>query len=143
MVPLVVFFAGSLLISNLALQMGAVKGKLEKRLRNRSGVSWEIGSLSWTPWTGVQVRKVVVEGPAAGGSSSVHPLCRAELDIKLHWGSLLRGALDLREVRVRSGQIAIPMELLFLLGDEENQSKAMDSKPSPDRKSTRLNSSHQ
>ena len=126
-----VFFAGSLLISNLALQMGAVKGKLEKRLRNRSGVSWEIGSLSWTPWTGVQVRKVVVEGTAAGGGSSVHPLCRAELDIKLHWGSLLRGALDLREVRVRSGQIAIPMELLFLLGDEENQSKAMASKPSP------------
>ena len=126
-----VFFAGSLLISNLALQMGAVKGKLEKRLKNRSGVSWKIGSLSWTPWTGVQVRKVVVEGPAAGGSSSVRPLCRAELDVQLHWGSLLRGALDLREVRVRSGQIAIPMELLFLLGDKENQSRAMDSKPSP------------
>ena len=126
-----VFFAGSLLISNLALQMGAVKGKLEKRLKNRSGVSWKIGSLSWTPWTGVQVRKVVVEGPAAGGSSSVRPLCRAELDVKLHLGSLLRGALDLREVRVRSGQIAIPMELLFLLGDKESQSRAMDSKPSP------------
>ena len=126
-----VFLAGSLLISNLALQMGAVKGKLEKRLKNRSGVSWEIGSLSWTPWTGVQVRKVVVEGPAAGGSSSVRPLCRAELDVQLHWGSLLRGALDLREVRVRSGQIAIPMELLFLLSDKETQSRAMDSKPSP------------
>ena len=126
-----VFFAGSLLISNLALQMGAVKGKLEKRLKNRSGVSWEVGSLSWTPWTGVQVRKVVVEGPPAGGSSSVRPLCLAELDVKLHWGSLLRGALDLREVRVRSGQIAIPMELLFLLGDKESQSREMDSKPSP------------
>ena len=124
------FFAGSLLISNLALQMGVVRGKLERKLEKRSGVSWAIGSLSWTPWTGVQVRHVAVEAPALGGSPAARPLCRAELDLKVHWSSLLRGALDLREVRVRSGQIAIPMELLSLLPSEEVQSPVGPSEPS-------------
>ena len=125
------FFAGSLLLSNLVLQMGAVREKIERKLEKRSGVSWAIGSLSWTPWTGVQVRNVAVEAPAFGDGPAARPLCRAELDLKVHWRSLLRGALDLREVRVRSGQIAIPMGLLFLLPSEEIQSPAGPSGPSP------------
>ncbi len=123
-------FAGSLLISNLVLQIGAVKGKLEEKLNNRSGASWKIGSLSWTPWTGVQVRNVAVKAPAAGIGLPDRPLCRAELDVKLHWSSVLRGALDVKEVRVRSGKVAIPMELLFLLRETGNQARVLSPEPS-------------
>ena len=129
MVPLIACFAGSLIISNLVLRTGAVRGKLEEKLKTRSGASWKIGSLSWTPWTGVQVRNVTVKAPSAGSGLPDRPLCRTELDVKLYWGSLLRGALDLKEVRVRSGKIAIPMELLFLLRDTVNQSRVLSPEP--------------
>ena len=114
------------------MQTQAVRGKLERKLEKRSGVAWTIGSLSWTPWTGLQVRNVTVDAPRMGDNQASRFLCRAELDVKLHWSSLLRGALDLREVRVRKGQIAIPMELLFLLPVDTDQPKSAASGPSPD-----------
>ena len=112
------------------MQTQAVRGKLERKLEKRSGVAWTIGSLSWTPWTGLQVRNVTVDAPRMGDNQASRFLCRAELDVKLHWSSLLRGALDLREVRVRKGQIAIPMELLFLLPVDTDQPKSAASGPS-------------
>ncbi|MCH2298760.1 MAG: hypothetical protein MK441_12780, partial [SAR324 cluster bacterium] len=51
-VPLLVLSLGLLVVSNLVLQTSVAQNWVERKLERRSGFEWNIGSLSWTPWTG-------------------------------------------------------------------------------------------
>ncbi|MDP7496917.1 MAG: hypothetical protein QGI77_10805, partial [Roseibacillus sp.] len=62
---------------------------------------------------------------------TVRSLCRADVDVQFYWDALPKGMFELREVRVRRGTIAIPMELLALLPGKEAPEK--DPPVSPER----------
>jgi|TARA_B100000959_G_scaffold196728_2_gene205738 hypothetical protein len=131
LVPLLVLSLGLLIISNLILQTRVVRNWFEQKLERRSECEWNIGSLSWTPWTGIQVRDVTAELSNQEVGMTVRSLCRADVDVQFYWDALPKGMFELREVRVRRGTIAIPMELLALLPGKEAPEK--DPPVSPER----------
>ena len=126
-VPLLVLSLGLLIVSNLVLQTSAVRNWVERKLERRSGFEWSIGSLSWTPWTGIRVRDLKAELRDQGSGATSRSICQADVDVHIYWGTLLTGVVGLREVRLRQGAIAIPVELLSLLPEEG----ASGQKPAP------------
>lgn len=133
--PALALAAGILIISNVVLQSGTVRGWFERKLERRSGLEWTIGSLSWTPWSGMQVRDIVAEMRGEDGEG-MRPLYQADVDVQPHWGALLEGSLELKEVRLRSGTVAVPIELLALLPEDKEKvaakKKAVVKPDSPD-----------
>ncbi len=118
-VPLLVLSLGLLLISNLLLQTRWCRGWLEGKLERRSRFDWTVASLSWTPWTGIQLRDITVRPRGRDRHLASRVLCRADIDTGIYWSSLLRGKVVLREVCFRRAELAIPLELLALLPEEE------------------------
>ena len=130
-VPLLVLSLGLLVVSNLVLQTSVAQNWVERKLERRSGFEWNIGSLSWTPWTGIQIRDATAELRNRESGMTDRPLCRVDVDVQIYWDTLLTGVVGLRELRLRQGTIAIPVELLALLPGEEVPEKK--STPSPER----------
>jgi len=106
-----------------------VRNWVEHKLERRSEWEWNIGSLSWTPWTGIQVRDVSAELPNQESGMTVRSLCRADVDVQVYWDALPKGVLEVREIRIRRGRIAIPMELLALLPGREEPAKEPTASP--------------
>lgn len=129
LVPLSVLSLGLLIVSNLVLQTHVVRNWFEHKLERRSGCEWNIGSLSWTPWTGIQMRDVTAELRNQEAGMTVRSLCRADVDVQVYWDALPKGMFEPREVRIRRGTIAIPMELLALLPGEEAPGKEPTASP--------------
>ncbi len=132
-VPLLVLSLGLLLIFNLLLQTRWCRGWLEHKLEKRSRFDWTVESLSWTPWTGIQVRDITARPCGRDRHLASRALCRADIDTRIYWSSLLRGKVALREVRFRRAELAIPLELLALLPEEEAvpQKALQPAKPAP------------
>ena len=131
LVPLSVLSLGLLIVSNLMLQTHVVRNWFEQKLERRSDFEWNIGSLSWTPWTGIQIRDVTAGIRNQEIGMTVRALCRVDVDVQVYWDALPKGELELREIRIRRGTIAIPMELLALLPGEETPGKATTASPEP------------
>ena len=115
MLPVLGLAFGTLLVSNIVLQSAPVRRWCAAKLDERSGLDWTIGSLSWTPWTGVQVGEVKAElhGTTREGVEPLYEISR--IDVLIYWRGLLRGRVEPREVRMRGGRVAIPLELSSLL----------------------------
>ncbi len=118
-VPLLVLSLGLLLVSNLLLQTRWGRGWLERKLERRSRFDWSVESLSWTPWSGIQIRNITAKPRGRDRSLASRPLCLADIDARIYWGALLRGEVVLREVRFRRAELSIPLELLALFPGEE------------------------
>ena len=106
-----------LIFSNLVLQTRAVRDWTSNKLERRLGFDLRIRSLSWTPWTGIQVRDLLAEIPDTGNGSRGHlrPLYELDIDVEISFGALLSGKLQVREICVRRGVVALPLELPSLL----------------------------
>ncbi len=132
LLPTIVLSAGLLVVSNVVLQTETVRGWFERKLESKTGLDWTIGSLSWTPWTGIQVGEVQAEfrgGPAEGAD----PLCRAgEIDVQIYWRALLKGTLSIRAMHLTGGRLAVPLELMALFPAPENRPGAPEQKGDPD-----------
>jgi hypothetical protein len=107
---------GLLVLSNAVLQTRTVRGWIEAKLEERTGFRWSIQSVAWSPWTGLQVREVAAEFQNLQPGSVARPLFFSDdVDVQIHWRGLLDGELALKEVRLRSGRIAIPLQVASLL----------------------------
>lgn len=124
--PGLVLACSTLLVSNLLLQTPWVRGWFEGKLERRSGLDWTIGRLSWTPWSGVQVEELeaALTGP---DRAAAEPLCAVEqIDVLVDWGALVQGDIRPREVRMRKGRVALPVELMALLQDPRQAAGDLD-----------------
>ena len=128
---MLVFSLGLLIVSNLVLQTRTVREWMESKLERRLGFEWTVGSLSWTPWTGVQMRDLAAEirDLDFGDSAGVRPIYELDLDVQISWRALLSRRVEVRELRVRKGKVAIPLELLSLLPREREQAANRDNQP--------------
>ena len=112
-----------LIASNLVLQTNAARGRFEKKLERRSGLDWTIGSLSWTPWTGIHVGDVKAELLNMEAAGEARPLYQVqEIEVQIYWLEVLNGLLEVREIRLKNGRVAIPIELMALLPKKEKES---------------------
>ena len=118
--PSLVLLVVLLIFSNLVLQTRAVRDWTSNKLERRLGFDLRIRSLSWTPWTGIQVRNLLAEIPDTGNGSRGHlrPLYELDIDVEISFGALLSGKLQVREICVRRGVVALPLELPSLLPGE-------------------------
>ncbi|NNC87361.1 MAG: hypothetical protein HKN82_02745, partial [Akkermansiaceae bacterium] len=98
------------LVSNLVMQSGWARERVAGILERRTRVDWEIGSLSWTPWSGVRLGEVRARVAAAEGAD---PLCAiGSIRVIPDWGQLVRGKRAWREIVVRDPDVSLPVELL-------------------------------
>lgn len=111
-----------LIASNLVLQTQAARGWFEGKLERRSGLDWTIGSLSWTPWAGIHVGDVKAELLNVEAAGEARPLYQVqEVAVQIYWLEVLNGSLELREIRLKNGRVAIPIELMALLPKEKEE----------------------
>lgn len=123
--PMLVLTFGLLIVSNLVLQTRAVREWAEGKLERRLGLDVAIRSISWTPWTGIQVRDLTAKIPNLGnaGSSELRPLYDLDVDVQITWGALRGGEIKARELRLRRGVVSIPLELNSLLASERDRAE--------------------
>ena len=105
-----------LIASDLVLQTKAARGWFGGKLERRSGLDWTIGSLSWTPWAGIHVGDVKAELLNVESEGEARPLYEVQdVEVQIYWWEVLNGSLELREIRLKNGRVAIPIELMALL----------------------------
>ena len=87
----------------------------EKELGQRTGLEWQVGSITWSPWRGVTLTSARVLVPGESG----HPLATInKITLRPHWKALLRRQLSVRELAVIEPVIELPLELLTALPPE-------------------------
>lgn len=110
LLPLIVLagFIGS----NLWLLSPWATGMAEKELGQRTGLEWQVGSITWSPWAGVTLKSARVLVPG----ESEHPVATInKIKLRPHWKALLRRQLSVRELAVIEPVIELPLELLTAL----------------------------
>ena len=96
---------------------GMAERKLEERFSRGSGLEWEIGSMTWSPWNGLTVNRPRVFLPGEAEQSIVSV---TDINIRPYWKPLLQGKLRLREVTVNEPRVELSLEMLAALpGDGE------------------------
>lgn len=109
--------------SNIVLQSPWGRGWLERRLSRVTGLEWEIRSLSWTPWCGLQLTQV--EARFRNTEREPEPVYQVEsINVRLYWLKLLDGDPTLREVTMKKGRVAVPLEFTSLLPRRPKQENA-------------------
>lgn len=100
--------------SNLWLLSPWGTGMVEKELSQRTGLEWQVGSMSWSPWGGFSLRssRVLVPGEPEQPLATI-----TGINIRPYWKALLRGQLSLRELTILEPDIELPLELLTAVPD--------------------------
>ena len=101
---------------------GMVERKLEERFNRSpsrgtspgpdSGLKWEIGSMTWSPWNGLTVNRPRVFLPGEAEQSIV---AVTDINIRPYWKPLLRGKLRLREITLNEPRVELSLEMLAAL----------------------------
>jgi len=96
---------GLFLCSNIFLNSRWLKGKVEKRLETKTGISWEIGTLNWTPNGVVHVYNA--KARLGEGELSID-----QIDIKPIISDGISGDLRFREVVVDKPRLELELNWL-------------------------------
>lgn len=99
--------------SNVLLQSPWGRGWMEKRLGRVTGLSWEVRSLSWTPWCGLQLTDVEARFRGASEAEAIYQV--ESINVRLYWMKLLDGEPTLKQVTMKKGRVAVPLEFTSLL----------------------------
>jgi hypothetical protein len=103
-------------VSNLWLSTSWATGIAKNKLKGRTGMDWEIGGMTWSPWNGMTVRDVKVLQSAVLGGDLTRPALRIDrVRVQPYWKHLVRGRLQLRDVFIESPRAEISVELLEVL----------------------------
>ncbi len=98
-----------LLVVNWFFSTSLGTGWIEDRVEAKFDLGCEIGSLSWTPWSGVTVREVQILGP----ENIREEFCYFEkVSLDLAWGEILRGKKRFESLSVEGGHAEVSMESL-------------------------------
>ena len=101
-------------VSNLWLMSPWGKGMVEKKLSERTGLDWHLGSMSWSPWNGLSMGEVRMLPPDGLREESEGPVVEIKsITVQPYWSRMLRGqGMRPREVLVDSPQLRVSLELL-------------------------------
>lgn len=111
-------FAPPLLLglANLILATPWMKHRVAAAIQRRSGLDAEIGSMSLTPWGGAALGGLRLRQPEALRAALDRPLLEVRsIRVLPRWQPLLKGDLQLEEIRVERPQGAIAVEMLASL----------------------------
>jgi len=101
-------------VSNLWLMSPWGKGMIERKLGERTGFVWEVGSISWSPWNGCSMRDVMMLLPDELGAEFEQPAMEVtRIRVMPYWSRILRGSgVRPREVLVDSPRVTLSLEML-------------------------------
>lgn len=117
LIPVVLF-----LLSNLWLGSSWGRGVAEDKLKKRTGMDWEVQSITWSPWNGVTIKKAVVLQPQELRAQMNEPLLTvAQINVKPYWTKLIRGKISASEVAIVSPQFTVAVEMLAALVADQGQ----------------------
>ena len=98
--------------SNLWLMSPWGTNTAEKKLQERLGLECEIGSMTWSPWNGITLKRLRVFMPSEDEQVIVDVESVAVLP---YWKPLLRRQLNLREISVNQPRVELAVEMLTAL----------------------------
>ncbi|MGJ8676190.1 MAG: hypothetical protein ACSHX0_01600 [Akkermansiaceae bacterium] len=117
--PLVSLFLIVLLsygVSNIVLSSPWAKGKVEHQIKKRTGLDSKLGSLSWSPWSGLTLRQLKILQIRELRDQITEPLASIkEVKVVPYWKPLLKRKLELKDVRVDSPSFVVSVEMLAAL----------------------------
>lgn len=103
------------IVLNLCLISPWATSMAESKLEERTGLEWEIASMSWSPWNGFRVNDLRGFIP----DENEDPVVAIDhVSVRPHWKPLLRGELQLREVIADSPRIELALEMLSALSPD-------------------------
>lgn len=106
----------AILIAWIALSLCLISpwatSRAESELGERTGLEWQVASMTWSPWNGFRVNDL--RGFLAGGEDE--PVVAVDhVSVRPHWKPLLRGDLSLHEIVIDSPRIELALETLSKL----------------------------
>lgn len=123
LVLLVVILYGA---SNLWLSSGWGTGLAENKLKERTGLDCEVGSMTWSPWNGFTINDVRMLQPEELRAELPEPVVLVDrIRVKPYWTQLLRGRTRPKEVSVDSPELTISVEMLAALASQISPSKVV------------------
>lgn len=100
-------------LSNLALNSGWTRRWVAGKLEKNFGLPAQIGSLSWSPWFGVEAENVLIQQPAPLRTFVKEPLARIErLRVVPIWRDWLHRRWTTRSITLVSPRLVMPVEIL-------------------------------
>lgn len=112
--------------SNLWLSSGWGTGLAENKLKERTGLDWEVGSMTWSPWNGFTINDARMLQPEELRAELPEPVVLVDrIRVKPYWAQLLRGRMRPEEVSVDSPDLTISVEMLAALVSRISPSKVV------------------
>ncbi len=112
--------------SNLWLSSGWGTGLAEDKLIERTGLDWEVGSMTWSPWNGFTINDAQMFQPEELRAELTEPVVLVDrIRVKPYWTQLIRGRTRPKEVSIDSPELTISVEMLASLASRIPQSKVL------------------
>jgi len=119
-------------VSNLWLSSRWATGMIESRLKEKTGLDWQIGGILWSPWAGVTINDVKMKQPDVLQGHLEQPVIEVQsIQVKPYWGELLRGRIRIREITVDSPRVTVAVEMLGTLAMDAVRGQPMPPIVSP------------
>ena len=105
-----------LVLGNLLLATPWVRTWAGRKISGRTGVDSAVGRISVTPWGGVTLRDLVLRQPAALRTAIREPLLEVrQIRLIPRWEGLLKGRVEISEVRIDGPRVVVALEMLASL----------------------------
>jgi len=118
--------------SNLWLSSRWATGMVESRLKEKTGLDWQIGGISWSPWAGVTINDVKMNQPDVLQGHLDQPVIEVQrIQVKPYWGELLRGRIRMREISIDTPRVTVAVEMLGTLAMDAVRGQPMPPVVSP------------
>lgn len=103
---LVFCFVGFVLI-NIVLNSPLVRGKIEKKLEEKTGLAWDVAVIRWTPFTGLSAQEISSKLGEEGVVSVEH------VQITPYWTNCISGDFQIREIEATNTLIDVEKSWLI------------------------------
>lgn len=126
--PLILLLAG-----NLVLATPWSRGWLGRKISARSGTEATVGRASFTPWGGVFLGEVTLRQPPGLRAAIDRPLLEVRgIRVIPRWARVMKGELDIEEIRIDRPQVVVAVEMLASLASSSSAAPSVPASPPPD-----------
>ncbi len=116
--------------SNLWLSSRWGTGMAEARLKVRTGLDWQIESMTWSPWNGLTIRGAQMLQPEELRGYLSEPVMSVDrIQVQPYWTQLLRGRLRASEVMIDSPRVTVTVEMLAAMASNVSAAQAVPPPP--------------
>ncbi|MBT8036188.1 MAG: hypothetical protein KJO21_01470 [Verrucomicrobiae bacterium] len=112
--------------SNIWLSSRWGKGVAETKLKARTGLDWQVESMSWSPWNGVTISGAQMLQPEALRPYLSEPLIAVDrIRVRPYWSPLLRGRVRMRELQLNAPKLTVAVEMLAAMASDASPSQVL------------------